>query len=146
MAQLDPEIRDVLHLLDMAISRPIHTLTAIEAREVFAALRRPIDDLPRMHRIEDRAVDSGQQSIPVRIYHPENTRNLPALVWFHGGGWVLGDLDNANLPCQEIAAQSGCVVISVDYRLAPEAPFPAAFDDCMAATQWAFDNADSLGE
>ncbi len=145
MAQLDPEIQDVLQLLDMAITTPIHTLDAVQAREVFQSLRRPVDDLPQMHRIEDRVIESGQHSIPVRIYHPTDAKELPALVWFHGGGWVLGDLDNANLPCQELAAQAGCVVISVDYRLAPEAQFPAAYDDCLAATQWTFNNARSLG-
>lgn len=136
MPDLDPEIRDVLHLINLAIKTPLHQLDAIQMRQTFQSLRRPAENLPPMHRIVDQQIPAAHGSLPVRIYRPTADARLPALVWFHGGGWVLGDLDAANLPCQEIAAQSGCVVISVDYRLAPEAEFPAAFNDCLAALQW----------
>ncbi|MBC7717507.1 MAG: alpha/beta hydrolase [Pseudorhodobacter sp.] len=76
---------------------------------------------------------------------PMDAALLPVLVFFHGGGWVIGDLDTHDTLCRELANASGCAVIAVDYRLAPEQPFPAAFDDCVAATEWVRVHAVSLG-
>ncbi|MYH68007.1 MAG: alpha/beta hydrolase, partial [Dehalococcoidia bacterium] len=83
--------------------------------------------------------------IPVRIYRPTEAGNHSLLVWYHGGGWVIGDLDGADVTCRELAAKSGSVVVSVDYRLAPEHRYPAAHEDCYAATVWAAENAAELG-
>jgi acetyl esterase len=85
--------------------------------------------------------------VPVRIYSPAGTASqlLPALIWFHGGGWVLGSLDSADFICRGIANRAGCRVISTEYRLAPEAAFPAAVDDCLAVTRWVAADAAELG-
>ncbi len=77
-------------------------------------------------------------SIPVRVYHSDSGQgeNKPLIVYFHGGGWMIGDLDTHHPFCMELSAGSGCTVVSVNYRLAPEHPFPAAADDCLAAVRW----------
>ena len=84
---------------------------------------------------EIRAVDAG--GVPARLYRPSGDDGLGLLVYFHGGGWVVGDLETHDSTCRALAAESGHAVLSVDYRLAPEHPFPAAFDDALAATHWA---------
>ena len=81
----------------------------------------------------------------VRIYAPDAAAPLPVLVYFHGGGWVLGNLDTSDAQCRSLTNAIGCVTVSVDYRLAPEARFPAAVEDCYAATRWVADNASELG-
>ena len=94
--------------------------------------------------MEDRAIPGPGPEIPVRIYTPDGRGPFPLLVWFHGGGWVIGDLETADGTARRLAAQAGCVVVSVDYRLAPEARFPAAPEDCYAAAQWVAGNAGSI--
>ena len=83
--------------------------------------------------------------IPVRVYTPAGKEKKPGLVFFHGGGFVICDLDSHDTTCRELATGADCVVVSVDYRLAPEAKFPAAPEDCFAATQWTAREADHLG-
>jgi acetyl esterase len=94
--------------------------------------------------IRDVALD-GRDGLRLRIYRPAGHEQLPGLVWLHGGGWVFGSLDTHDPVCRAFAARGPCVVVSVDYRLAPEHPFPAAADDAWAALRWAADNATSLG-
>ena len=74
--------------------------------------------------------------VPVRIYSPGGTSPLPALVYFHGGGWTICSVETHDATCRELANGAGCVVVSVDYRLAPEHKYPAAAEDCYAATRW----------
>ena len=97
-----------------------------------------------MAKVEDRSIPGPGPDIPVRIYTPEGSGPFPGLVWFHGGGWVVGTLDTADGNARHMAAGAGCVVVSVGYRLAPEAKFPAAADDSYAATRWMADNAASI--
>lgn len=144
MNQLDPEIVETLRAIEQANIPPLHTLTAPQAREAFLSLRTTIESPTPVHQVSDLQIPSEHGAIPARIYRPTNAHKTPALIWFHGGGWVLGDLDTADLPSRELAHHSGCTVISVDYRLAPEAVFPAAFEDSLAATEWILENADSL--
>ncbi|BBY18263.1 alpha/beta hydrolase [Mycolicibacterium litorale] len=116
-----------------------------------AAVRRAVeatphpDDMPVMAGIEDRDIPGPAQPIPVRIYRPSSDDRAPALVYFHGGGMVMGSNHAFEPLARALAALSGATVVSVEYRLAPEAPAPAQFDDAYAATAWVADNAQSLG-
>ena len=102
-------------------------------------------ELPTIHRQDDLDIDGPAGPLAVRVYRPSDATDLPVLVWFHGGGWVLGDINAGDLPGRDLATQAQCVVISVDYRLAPEAPFPGPFDDCLAATRWAISQSAEIG-
>jgi acetyl esterase len=98
-----------------------------------------------LQNVEDRTIPGPGGAIAVRIYTPEGQAPFPGLVFFHGGGWVVGDLDTHDSPCRQLAKKAGCVVVSVAYRLAPEHKFPAAVDDGYAATQWVATHATQLG-
>ncbi|MEM1178478.1 MAG: alpha/beta hydrolase [Acidobacteriota bacterium] len=101
---------------------------------------------PLMDRIEEREIPGPGGPLPIRIYSPPDLRRSPpALVFFHGGGWVLGDLESSDVFCRLIAGQTPCRVISVDYRLAPEHPYPAAVQDAEAAFRWVWEQAEALG-
>jgi acetyl esterase len=96
-------------------------------------------------RVEERTLPGPAGDVPVRIYTPEGEGPFPVLVYFHGGGFVLCDLDTHDGTCRSLARGAGCVVVSVDYRLAPEHPFPAGPEDCYAATRWVAERASELG-
>ena len=109
--------------------------------------QRPIPDQRDLFAVSDIRVPSGYgHDIPARVYHPsEPDGPAPALVFYHGGGWVIGDLETHDSLCAEMARQLGMTVLSVDYRLAPEHKFPAAGEDCIAATTWAANSPAELG-
>ena len=111
----------------------------IQARIARAAT----DYVSNEHVHEIRDIDAA--GVPVRLYRPTAETNLGLLVYFHGGGWVLGSIKSHDATCRSIANQSGCAVLSVEYRLAPEDPFPAGLEDSLKATAWAAANAESLG-
>ena len=115
-----------------------------DLRALMATFPRPKGE--SVGAVINRTVRGPAGDVPVRIYSPSGVGSgpLPALVWFHGGGWVFGSLDSADFVCRAIANRAGCRVISVDYRLAPEAKFPAAVDDCFAVTRWIADHAADL--
>jgi len=138
---LDPQAQAIL--AQMAAAPPIHTLTPTQAREMMKAMFVSGPEEPVAH-VENRGIPGPQGDIPIRIYTPTGQSPFPILVFFHGGGWVLGDLDTCDAFCRSLANQVGCVVVSVDYRLAPEHPFPAAPEDCYAATRWMADHAAEL--
>jgi acetyl esterase len=96
-------------------------------------------------RVENRTLPGPAGEIPVRIYAPSERRGLPALVYFHGGGFVIGGLDTHDGTCRSLANAIGCTVVSVDYRLAPEHKFPAAPEDCYAATRWVAEKGAEIG-
>ena len=108
--------------------------------DVMAALAGPLQEVAR---VEDRIVP-GAQPIPIRVYWPEAGKDLPAVVYYHGGGWVFGSLDGVDRSCRALANASGCVIISVDYRLAPEYKFPAAVDDADAALRYVAEHAEEF--
>jgi acetyl esterase len=117
-----------------------HTLV----REGFAAMA-GLAEGPEVSRVEMREADGPAGKIRVRIYAPAGDAPKPGLVFFHGGGFVVCDLESHDATCRELANGADCVVVSVEYRLAPEAKFPAAPEDCYAATQWVSREADELG-
>lgn len=122
-------------------------LTALDpdgARELYEAMRAP-EPGEAVARIGHYRLSSREREIGLRLYRPEGAQPLPALVYFHGGGWVIGSLETHDHLCRALANAAGCAVISVAYRLAPEHPYPAAPDDCEAAVQAVVDNASGLG-
>ncbi len=145
-SRLDPQIRAILEYVEAADGVPLESLPPVEARQAaidgLAPWRGDPDPLPS---VEDRVIAGPDGAIPIRIYTPDTVGPKPALVYFHGGGWVLCDLDTHDVICRTIARRSGAVVIAVDYRLAPEHKFPAAVIDCYAATCWVAAHATELG-
>lgn len=120
-------------------------VTHLSTPEVVRASRKPGPAGPDVHRVDDMEVAGPQGPIPVRIYWPSAGTNLPILVWYHGGGWVLGTLDLADSTARRLCSLGQCIVISVDYRLAPEHPYPAGLNDAYAAVVWAYQNAKRFG-
>ncbi len=118
---------------------PIETQSPDEVRALFSSTALPSEE----QVAEIRNVDAG--GVPARLYRPRTDVELGLFVYFHGGGWVIGDLETHDDVCRAIANRSGHAVLSVDYRLAPEFPFPTPPNDCLAATRWAFDHANELG-
>src|SRR5262245_19615804 len=114
-----------------------------DAAEVRATMAAATVEMPvyPLHSVEAQMAGD----VPVRIYRPSDERDLGVLVWFHGGGWVLGSLDSHDNVCRQMSDEAGVVVVSVDYRLAPEAKFPGALDDCVASWTWAAKEIASLG-
>jgi acetyl esterase len=126
---------------------PTHTLQPAEARKLYRE-RRSFTQPPAitMGEVRDLSADGPSGAIGLRLYRPGTAAAIaPALVYYHGGGWVIGDLDTHDVLCREIAHRSSCVVVAVDYRLGPEHRFPAAVDDCLAATRWVHAQAAALG-
>ena len=140
---LNPQAKFVLDQMAAMGMPPIHEQEPEAVRE--ANRLPPAVPGAEMAHVEDRAVPGPAGDIPVRVYRPTEADDHALLVWYHGGGWVIGDLDGADVTCRELAARSGSVVVSVDYRLAPEHRYPAAHEDCYAATVWAAEHASELG-
>ncbi|HZR85412.1 MAG TPA: alpha/beta hydrolase [Bradyrhizobium sp.] len=147
---LDPDAAVVYKLYQEAGRPPYETVTPQEARELYlkgclAASPTP----PELAGISQLAIPAGHGAIPARLYTPRQRRDkaglAPALVFFHGGGWVIGNLDSHDVACRKLAHEGEMTVIAVDYRLAPEHKFPAAVEDAVTATQWIAGNAAALG-
>ena len=124
-----------------------HQLAPEKCRELFAGLINSLKgETIEIRSTEDRTINGPRGSIPIRIYSPKSsTEPLPLLVLFHGGGWVIGDLETHDNMCRYLSKEAELIVVAVDYRLAPENKFPAGIDDCIAATDWVYDNASELG-
>jgi acetyl esterase len=120
-----------------------HTLTPLAAREFFSSLREIVGEGPAVERCQEFFVPSGTTQIKLRTLVPsQNSDGI--IVYFHGGGWVVGALDDYDTLGRFIANESNCTIVLVDYRLAPEHPFPAAIDDAWAALQWVASNQQTL--
>ena len=144
---LDPKVRE---LLDLRAEAPPMGTVPVEAMRKSACSQ--MAELFRMGlvstsvaAVEDRVIPGPDSDLPARVYTPEGRRPFPLVVFFHGGGWVLGDLDTHDPICRALCAGAGCMVVSVGYRLAPEHRFPAAVGDALAATRWVAANAVEVG-
>lgn len=145
---LHPQARALLDLIEERGLPATHTLTPAEARSVYRDRRHFTQpDAPEVDEVRDLQADGPHGAIALRLYRPlgGGTAVLPVLVYFHGGGWTIGDLDTHDTLCRELANGSGCAVVSVDYRMGPEHCFPAAIDDALAATRWVRREAAALG-
>ena len=142
---LDPALREFLdRLADIGRPSPFDQ-TPQQVRETYSligALGLRPQDPPSA---QDRLIPGPAGDIPVRLYRPDVAGPLPVVVFFHGGGWSIGSIDTHEPLCEQFAVQVPAVVVSVDYRLAPEHPYPAALEDCLAATAWASAHAPDLG-
>ena len=138
--------------LDFIIERgipPTHTLSPTDARAFYRERRAVTQpDPPPIAEVRDMSAPGPGAAIPLRLYHPQGAAERkaapPVLLYFHGGGWVIGDLDTHDTLCRQLALASGVAVVAVDYRMGPEHRFPAAVDDCIAATRWVRDHAGEL--
>jgi acetyl esterase len=141
---LDPQVEVVLDQISKLGLDNFASASPTEARALFEAATPPGSG-EDVAAVEDRALPGPRGEIPVRIYTPSGEAPHPALLYFHGGGFVIGSVRTHDAPCRLLAKTVGCVVVSVDYRLAPEHRFPAAPDDCYAATRWVAEHAGEIG-
>ncbi len=145
---LDPDLAAVLAFMASLDRPPMSVGTPELARAGFRALTvdsRPADLLPAVASVEDITVPGGAGERPARVYRPSTPGPLPTIVLLHGGGFVIGDLDTHDLTARTLANGCDAVVVSVDYRLAPEDPWPAGVEDAIAATRWAAESLSTLG-
>jgi acetyl esterase len=147
--KLHPDAQRVCEMI-VAANRPsLETLTPPEAREAYLASRRALQPDPEaVAEVADLQATGPAGPIPLRFYRGKGAAKdclQPALVYFHGGGWVIGDLESHDQVCRALANATRCIIVAVDYRLAPEHKFPAAVEDAVAATQWIAGNAERLG-
>lgn len=137
--QLHPYYQAIIDANEAAGRPYFHQLSAQGARELLRntiAAAPPATDLPELAGVENRSIAGPNGPISVRIYRPQGVA-LGTCVYFHGGGWVIGDLDQTDATCRRLAGRASCTIVSVDYRLAPEHPYPQPLDDCWAALLWA---------
>lgn len=146
---LDPQAQAVLNRLAAQGHPPLEQQTPQQARDIYAARKALTEDKPRaVQSVANLNIDGARDKINLRHYRPLGAapaRPLPTVLYFHGGGYVVGNLESHDTVCRHLCAQSGCAVVAVDYRLAPEHPFPTAFEDCLAATRYVSQHASSLG-
>jgi len=147
---LDPDAAFVFKAFQEAGRPPYETLSPAEARELYLKARLVTNpEPPELKSVQSLAIPAAHGSIPTRVYTPKKLRATnglsPCLVFFHGGGWVVGDLDSHDVVCRKLADEGQLLVVSVDYRLAPEHKFPAAVEDAVAATRWIARHAKELG-
>jgi acetyl esterase len=145
---LDPQAAYLLKLLVDNHIPSVHTQTPEQARDAYRTRRgfsQP--EPPQVGPVEDHVVHANGASFKVRSYQPpgRSAQALPALVYYHGGGWTIGDLDTHDVLCRSLCLQAGVVVVSVDYRMGPEHKFPAAYLDSIAAFEWVQQQAKALG-
>ena len=151
---LHPQAKALLALIEQRGVPPLHTLSPADARRMYLERRHLTQPPPpEVAEVKPLQAQGPRDAIALRLYRPlapgrqgsAAPAALPVLVFFHGGGWVIGDLDSHDTFCRELANGAGIAVVAVDYRLGPEHPFPAAVDDCVAATRWVHAQAAALG-
>jgi acetyl esterase len=145
---LDPEIKALLDQM-AGVAIDFSEVTPDGFRQVMKMIT-ALDGAPEtVASVEHASAEGPSGAIPLRVYRPADgaarPSGFPILVWYHGGGWVIGDLDTADATCRKLANRAGAIVVSVDYRLAPEHQAPAPFDDCWAAVRWVAEMGRNLG-
>lgn len=140
-----PVVTEIQALLDVINAAPLD-MSAV-APDDMRALYRQLSQAegPEVGAVEDRVLEGPGGDLPVRVYRPEGDGPAPVLVWYHGGGWVIGEVETSDATARTLCARAGAVVVSVEYRLAPEHPYPAAPDDAWAALRWVAEHASELG-
>jgi acetyl esterase len=143
--KLYPDVRALLEADELAGAPAMETMSPADARQAaIDGLKATAGNAEEVGRVEDLEIPHPDRPIPIRIYTPAAAGPFPCLVYFHGGGWVVCDLDTHDVVCRAIARRAGAVVVAVDYRLSPEYRFPAAVEDCYAATSWVAANSARL--
>jgi acetyl esterase len=143
---LDPQLQAMRDQRERDEVAPLYTMTLADARAADLASIRAGGGQPEpVHEVVDLVIPGPGGDLPLRVYRPRADRPLPALLYFFGGGWVLGTIDTADGVSRSLANSAGVLVVVVGYRLAPEHPFPAAVEDCWAALRWVSDNAGEIG-
>jgi len=137
--QSDPQVKAVI--ARMAAAGVLHPTTVDEVRKAYLFYATLAGEPEHVFRVEDRKIPGPAGEISIRVYSPNASNGLPILVFFHGGGFVAGNLDVEDTPLRSVTNRCGCIVVSVAYRLAPENPYPAAPDDAFAATKWVAEHA-----
>jgi acetyl esterase len=148
---LHPQARALIDLLEERGVPAMHTLSPDASRRLYRDRRHLVQpDPPQVAQVQPLQAPGPHGGIALRLYRPLRSSRpasaaLPVLIYFHGGGWVIGDLDTHDTLCRELANGAGIAVVAVDYRMGPEHRFPAAVDDCIAATKWVHAQAATLG-
>ena len=145
---VDPHIAAVLSMIDQAGMPPMYEGSAEAGRAQYLALThgsRAPEHVVQVGSSEDRTVPGAEGDLEARVYRPEGEGPFPTVIFFHGGGWVIGDLDTHDNMARNVCKGSNAVVVAVDYRLAPEHPFPAAADDAVASARWIAGHLDEFG-
>lgn len=141
---LDPQAVKILKEAELLGLPAYQDLSPAEARQQMLDQAPPVDPRLSVQRVEDRSIPGPGGEVALRLYYPAGDPPFAALVYFHGGGWVIGDLNTHHGFCHALAKTSGCLVVAVDYRLAPEHRYPAAVEDAYAATNWVAQNSDAI--
>lgn len=142
---LNPQVEEYLHELSEQGLPPLYRLSLQDARETYRNLCVPDGPTDAVKTVTERSVTGPGGNIPIRIYTPEGDGPHPALVFFHGGGWMLGGLETHDALCRALTNATECIVVATDYRLAPEHRFPSQLEDCYAVTRWTANNAEAIG-
>jgi acetyl esterase len=142
---LDPQAQALLEQMREAGAKPFEELTVAEARLASWAFLDLTGEPEEVASVEHRFIPGPTADIPVRIYRPAGDGPHPAIVYFHGSGWVIANIEISDVATRSLANSTGCVVVSVNYQKAPEHKFPVPFDDCYAATSWVAEHAAALG-
>jgi acetyl esterase len=142
---LDPQARAFLDEMAANDGPPLHELPVEQVRQIILEMTATKGEPEAVGTLSNRTIPGPGGDIPIRIYLPHGTGPFPVLTFFHGGGWVAGNLDTHDATCRTLTNAAGCALVSVDYRLAPEHKFPAAVEDCYAAVTWIAAHAAAFG-
>jgi len=148
LSNMDPETRAIVDMMASQEGKALADITPTEFREMYRGASEMMDGTDvEIESTEQRSIPGPAGDIEVRIYRPKTAQTgpLPLLLFYHGGGWVIGDLDTHDAACRHLCGDAGIIVMAVDYRLAPEHPFPAAVIDAVAAASWAGEHGLEIG-